>query len=170
MRNIIINYNIILSLKKKLKKGFKSTGGRNYLGRVCVKGKGNCNSSTKNVYRYLDFFRRINKVGRLLKIYYDPNRTGKIGLILYENGLSSYILMQKDVHLFALIYSGGYFNVNKKINKGDSTLLKYMPLFSVISNIENKPFKGSTLCRSAETSALLISKDKLNGIIKFNSG
>jgi len=47
MRNNIINYNILNILKKNLIKGLKSKGGRNFLGRVCVKGKGFCNSSTK---------------------------------------------------------------------------------------------------------------------------
>jgi len=61
MSNNIINYNIILFLKKKLTKGLKSTGGRNFLGRICVKGIGLCNTSTKKLYRFLDFYRRINK-------------------------------------------------------------------------------------------------------------
>jgi len=169
MRNNIINYSIIKVLNKKLIKGFKSVGGRNFLGRVCVKGKGFCNNSFKRVYRYLDFYRRINKIGILLKIYYDPNRSGKIGLVLYENGLSAYILLQKGLKLFNLIYSGSIFFL-KNINKGDSFLLKNMPLFSLISNIESKPFMGGTFCRAANVSALFVSKDNYNGILKLNSG
>jgi ribosomal protein L2 len=113
--------------------------------------------------------RRINQNGILLNIYYDKNRSGKIGLILYENGLSSYILLQKGLNKFTTIYSGDYF-FGKKIKKGDSTLLNNIPLFSVISNIENKPFNGGILCRAANVSCLLISKNKYNGIIKLNSG
>ena len=48
----------------------KSNGGRNFLGRVCIKGRGSCNSSEKRIYRYIDFYRRINKKGLLLKIFY----------------------------------------------------------------------------------------------------
>jgi len=120
-------------------------------------------------YRYLDFFRRINKKGLLLNIFYDNNRTGKIGLILYENGLSAYILIQKGLIIYNTIYSGSLY-FNKNIKKGDSILLSNMPLFSIVSNIENKPFKGGNLCRAANVSALLISKDKFNGILKLNSG
>lgn len=170
MWNNIINYNIVKILKKKLIKGLKSTGGRNFLGRICIKGRGLCNSSSKKVYRYLDFYRRINQIGFLLNIYYDNNRSGKIGLILYENGLSSYILLQKGLKIFNTIYSGNYFFEKKIIKKGDSTLLNNIPLFSIISNIENKPFKGGNLCRAANVSGLLISKDKFNGILKLNSG
>lgn len=169
MSNNIINYNIVWFLKKKLTKGVKSTGGRNFLGRVCIKGRGLCNSSTKKTYRYLDFYRRINKKGILLNILYDPNRTGKIGLILYENGLSTYILLQKGVALLSVIYSGGSF-ISSNIKKGDSTLINNIPLFSLVSNIENKPFKGSTICRAAGVGGLLISKDKYKCILKLNSG
>ena len=171
MLNNIINYNIIVNiLEKKQKKGFKSTGGRNFLGRVCIKGKGNCNSSSKNIYRYLDFYRRLEKRGILLKILYDPNRTGKIGLIMYENGLSSFILLQKGIKIFNNIYSGIFLEKNCNLNKGDSTILNNIPLFSVLSNIEKKPYNGGTLSRASGVSGLLISKDKFNGIIKFNSG
>jgi ribosomal protein L2 len=169
MRNNIINYNILNVFKKKLIKGLKNKGGRNFLGRVCVKGKGLCNSSTKKKFRYLDFYRRINKKGILLNIFYDPNRTGKIGLVLYENGLISYILMQKGLKIFDSIYSGFLFK-NNSIKKGDSTILKNIPLFSIISNIENKPFKGSNLCRAAGVSALLINKSSQISTLKLNSG
>lgn len=169
MRDNIINYNIINNLKKNLIKGLKSKGGRNFLGRVCIKGKGLCNSSTKKVFRYIDFYRRLNKNGFLLNIYYDPNRTAKIGLILYENGLSSFLLIQKGLHIFDTIYSGFLFK-NNNIKKGDSTILSNIPLFSIISNIENKPFKGSIYCRAAGVSCLLISKNNFFGILKFNSG
>ena len=169
MRDNIINYNIINILKKKLTKGLKSKGGRNFLGRVCIKGQGLCSSSMKKKFRYLDFYRRINKNGILLNIYYDPNRTGKIGLILYINGLSSFILIQKGLKIFDSIYSG-YFLKNNNIKKGDSTIINNVPLFSVISNVENKPYKGGNLCRAAGVSALLISKDNNIGILKLNSG
>jgi len=140
------------------------------LGRVCVRGRGACNSSYRTVYRYLDFYRRLNKSGKLLKIYYDTNRTGKIGLIMYENGLSCFILLQKGIKTLDYIYSGAYLIKNYKINKGDSVLLNDMPLFSIISNIEMKPYNGGIFSRAAGVGALLISKDKFKGTIKLNSG
>jgi len=169
MSNNIINYNIISFIKKKLIKGFKSTGGRNFLGRICIKGRGLCNSSAKKMYRYLDFYRRINKNGILLTIFFDPNRTGKIGLILYENGLSAFLLLQKGISTFNIIYSGDLYK-NFYIKKGDSTIINNMPLFSIISNIENRPYNGGLLCRAAGVSGLSISKNKSNSIVKLNSG
>src|ERR1700744_6357616 len=114
----IINYNIIFRINKSLKKGIKSVGGRNRLGRICVRGRGNCLSSTKTIYRFLDFYRRVDKRGKILNIYYDSNRTGKIGLVLYENGLSSFILLQKNIRILDNIYSGSNF-LKKNINIGD---------------------------------------------------
>ena len=170
MWNNIISYNIIKSLKKKLIKGIKTSGGRNNLGRVCIRGRGFCNSSYRSLFRFLDLYRRINKYGILLNIYYDPNRTGKIGLVLYENGLSSYILLQKNLKTLDTIYSGTVFE--KNIKQGYSLPLKLMPLFSVLSNIERKPFNGGTLCKAAGVGGLLISKEfnKKKCILKLNSG
>jgi ribosomal protein L2 len=37
--------------------GKKSKGGRNFLGRICVFNRGTLN---KRIYRFIDFFRRIN--------------------------------------------------------------------------------------------------------------
>jgi len=71
--------------------------------------------------------------------------------------------------LLSYIYSG-YLYKKSNINIGDSILINNIPLFSVVSNIENKPFKGGTICRAAGVSGLLISKDKFKGILKLNSG
>ncbi len=77
--------------------------------------------------------------------------------------------MQKGLYVNDIIYTGIFFN-EKSIKKGDSLLLKNIPVFSIISNIESKPFKGGNLCRAAGVSCLLISKDNLNCILKLNSG
>lgn len=170
MQYNIINYNITNFLEKKLRKGVKSTGGRNFLGRVCIQGKGLCNSSSKRVYRFLDFYRRIDKKGIILNIFYDNNRTGKIGLILYENGLCSFILLQKGLKVFDKIYSGINTFDLIHLKTGDSISLKKIPLFSLISNIESKYYQGGILCRAAGVSAVLVSKNQNYGFLKLNSG
>ena len=53
-QKILKNSNISLS----------SYGGRNFLGRICVYHKG---AGNKNIYRKLDFYRRLNQVGLVLK-------------------------------------------------------------------------------------------------------
>lgn len=163
----MITYYIIKFLKKKFIKGKKKTGGRCNLGRVTVRGRGGGN---KINYRILDFYRRLNQHGVLINILYDPNRTCKLGLILFENSLSSLILIQKNMKFKDVVYLGSYKEDKENVIKiGYSMPLLNMPLFSVLSNIEFKPFNGGKLCRAADTSSMLIGKTKTNGILKLNS-
>lgn len=163
----MITYYAIKFLKKKLIKGIKKMGGRCHLGRVTVRGQGGGN---KKLYRVIDFYRRLNQYGVLCSILYDPNRTCKLGLIIFCNGLSSFILIQKDIKAGVIIYLGSEFMTTKNIIKnGYSLPLNEMPLYSVLSNVEFKPFKGKSLCRAADTSCVLIGKTNEKGILKLNS-
>jgi len=159
-------------LKKKFIKGIKSTGGRCNLGRVTVRGIGGGN---KINYRLLDNYRRLNQHGTVVDIFYDPNRTGKLGLIAFENSLSSLVLIQKNVNTGDFLFFGSN---KKKINEkfikdqiknGCSMPLFSMPLYSILSNIEFKPFLGKGLCRAADTSCMLVGKTSSKGILKLNS-
>jgi len=58
------------------------------------------------------------------------------------------MLIQKGMGLFGSIYSGEGL-ASHVINKGDSILLKNIPLFSLVSNIENRPLNGGSICRAA---------------------
>jgi large subunit ribosomal protein L2 len=85
----------------------------------------------------------------------------------------SYNILQKNIKINTKIYSGSY--LPKEIEKTDikngfSLPIKYMPLFSVLSNIEIRPFKGAVLVRAAEASSVLIGKDIKNGYLKLRSG
>ena len=165
----MIAYYVIKFLKKKFIKGIKNVGGRCNLGRVTVRGRGGGN---KINYRVLDFYRRINQFGYLIRIFYDPNRTCKIGLILFENSVSGLILIQKNIKLKESIYLGSekISNIKHEIKNGYSMTLLNLPLFSVLSNVEFKPFKGGELCRAADTSCILVGKTLNKGILKLNSG
>lgn len=148
--------------------GIVSTGGRNFLGRICIKGRGN---GKKRVYRHIDFFRRINQYGQILKILYDCNRTAFIGLIIYNNGINSFIIIAANLKINDIIYCGSAYQFGELNSKymGWNVPLKNIGLFSIISNIEKVPFCGSTLARSAGTSSLLIGKANNNAILKLNS-
>jgi large subunit ribosomal protein L2 len=89
---------------------------------------------------------------------------------MYENSVSGLILVQRNVRLGDLLYFGtNKVSDDNEIKNGYSMPLLNMPLFSVLSNIEFKPFKGGGLCRSAETSCVLVGKAKNMGILKLNS-
>jgi len=75
---------------KALTEGQKSTGGRNNLGRTTMRYRG---GGHKKAYRKIDFKRRKFDVpAKVERIEYDPNRTGFIALIRYEDGELAYIL------------------------------------------------------------------------------
>jgi ribosomal protein L2 len=92
-------------------------------------------------------------------------------LIQYKNGLQCFSLLQENIYINKNIYSG---SINLKEPEtlcfGDSLPLKIMPLFTILSNIETKPFSGSTLCRAGGVSSILIGKTKNKAILKLNSG
>jgi ribosomal protein L2 len=83
--------------------GKVSNAGRNFLGRICVQGRG---GGKKFRYLKVDFYRRINSFGKILKILSKIYISGFLGLILYDNGLASYILLSDGVKLNDIIYSG----------------------------------------------------------------
>jgi len=164
----MISYYFFNFIKKLLIKGLKRQGGRNFLGRVCIRGIGGGN---KRLYRYIDFYRRLNQFGKIVKIFKDPNRSARIALLLYVNGLCNYIIIQKNVSINNIIYSGSiYDNKIDLISNGFSLPIRYMPLFSILSNIENNPFKGSILTRASSVGSLLMKKDDKNAYLRLNSG
>ena len=75
---------------KALTEGKHSTGGRNNTGRITVRFRG---GGHKQTYRMIDFKRRKFDVPATVeRLEYDPNRTGFIALIKYEDGELAYIL------------------------------------------------------------------------------
>jgi ribosomal protein L2 len=59
-----LNY-VFLKIKKKLRYGFCGSAGRNCRGIITVHHRGGGN---KNRYLYIDFIRRINSFGYVVKI------------------------------------------------------------------------------------------------------
>lgn len=155
--------NIISKLKKF---GVLSHGGRNFLGRVCIKGRG---GGQKRIYRAIDFFRRIRLLGKILKIIYDCNRTAYIALIVYGNGLNSFIIATENLKVYDFIFSGNVTFEANQIHDGWAIPLKNIGVFTIISNVEKAPYKGATIARAAGTSALIIKKSDNIVILKLNS-
>jgi ribosomal protein L2 len=166
---MFVNY-IIKKIKKKNKNGYITSSGRNFAGIICVQHKGG--GLKKNVYN-IDFFRRLNNYGIVFKIFKVSFYSSFIGLILYQNGLSSYILLSNNVIIGDLIYSGTLLkkeNKKEKILLGFALPLFYMNLLSMIHNIELYPFSGSSLMRAAGTSTFITTKYKHKVSLKLKSG
>jgi large subunit ribosomal protein L2 len=75
---------------KTLTEGKSSKGGRNNMGRITVRFRG---GGHKQAYRLVDFKRRkLDVVGKVERLEYDPNRTAFIALIRYADDTLGYIL------------------------------------------------------------------------------
>ena len=83
--------------EKSLLAPMKNTGGRNLCGRITSRHRG---GGHKQRYRLVDF-KRIKRgvAAKVLAIEYDPNRTSRIALIQYEDGIKSYIIRPADLKL-----------------------------------------------------------------------
>jgi len=156
-------------IEKKQTYGKTSKGGRNFLGRICVRGRA---TLSKFIYRSIDFFRRINCFGLICKIFYDNNRSAFIGLVVYANGLASYIILSDLNNINDIIYSGvgihcTYLDMK---NEGWAIPLSSINLFTLVSNIEFNPFSGIKLLRAAGCSGLLIKQINSKFYLKLKSG
>src|SRR5215467_8014157 len=94
---------------KALTEGKTSTGGRNNLGRITSRFRG---GGHKKAYRAIDFKRaRHDQSAVVERIEYDPNRTGFIALIKYQDGKLSYILCPQRLAVGDTIVAGEHVDV-----------------------------------------------------------
>ena len=75
---------------KKLTEGLNKAGGRNNSGKITMWQRG---GGHKRRYRIIDFKRnKMDLIGTVERIEYDPNRTAYIALIKYEDNEYRYII------------------------------------------------------------------------------
>lgn len=142
---------------KILSYGMFQHAGRNNQGRRVIASRG---GGHKRNYRLVDIKRNLTGVPALvLSIEYDPNRSSFIALILYKNGIFSYILAPHMLQVGDSVFSGSVFKVHTLYNVGFAAKLLDIPIGSVVHNIELLPSKGGELVRSAGTYAVLLKKD-----------
>jgi large subunit ribosomal protein L2 len=150
--------------EKKLLEPQHSTGGRNHYGRTTTRFRG---GGHKQRYRIIDFKRgKIGIPARVAHIEYDPNRTARIALLHYADGVKSYILAPDGLKQGASVISSR----NADIQPGNCLPLLYIPAGTSIHNIEMKRGKGGQLVRSAGVSATLMAKDGEYAQVKLPSG
>ena len=150
--------------EKKLTVKLTKNGGRNNLGRITTRHQG---GGHKRQYRLIDFRRTKSGVpARVASIEYDPNRTAYIALLNYADGEKAYILAPQKLEVGDQVISSAHAD----IKPGNALRLKYIPVGTVIHNIELKPGKGGQLARSAGAWAQLVAKEGKYALIKLPSG
>ena len=149
---------------KALTEGKSASGGRNNSGRITVRFRG---GGHKRTLRAVDFKRaRFDQPAKVERIEYDPNRSGFIALIRYEDGELSYILAPQRLSEGDTIVSGEHVDVKP----GNSTPIGNMPIGTIVHNIELKIGKGGQIARSAGTYAQIVGRDQEYVIVRLNSG
>lgn len=113
------------------------------LGKVTTRHKG---GRVKRIYRIIDFKRdKYDMEGKVVGIYYDPNRTANIALIKYIDGDKRFILATKEMKVGDIVMSGE----NVPIKDGNSMPLLKIPSGYFVHNIEIVKGAGGVLGRSA---------------------
>jgi large subunit ribosomal protein L2 len=149
---------------KALSEGKSSSGGRNNNGSITIRYRG---GGHKRAYRRIDFKRRkFDMPAKVERLEYDPNRTGFIALIKYEDGELAYILAPQRLAVGDTVVAGEYVDVKP----GNAMPIANIPVGTIVHNIELKIGKGGQIARSAGTYAQLVGRDGAYVIVRLNSG
>jgi len=129
------------------------TGGRNAYGRKTSRHRG---GGHKQRYRMVDFKRNKDGVfAKVAAIEYDPNRTCRIALLHYADGEKAYILAPKGLSVGDRVSSGQ----GADIKPGNALPLRFIPVGTVVHNVELRPGQGGKIGRSAGIAVQLVAKD-----------
>ncbi len=152
--------------EKSLLAPLKKTGGRNVYGRITVRHRG---GGHKRRYRIIDFKRNKYDIpAKVLSIEYDPNRTARIALVEYEDGERRYIIAPVGLKVGDSIISSRKQLV--EVKPGNAMPLRFIPLGTILHNLELYPGKGGQIARSAGSSVQLMAKEGRYAHIKMPSG
>ncbi|MDD2195791.1 MAG: 50S ribosomal protein L2 [Bacteroidales bacterium] len=150
--------------EKSLLAPITKSGGRNNSGKMTMRNLG---GGHKRRYRLIDFARNRDGVAAVVKtIEYDPNRTARIALVVYEDGEKRYIIAPAGLKVGQTIMSGK--GVLPEV--GNTLYLSEIPLGTIVHNIELTPGQGGIMARSAGSYAQLLSREGKYAVLKLPSG
>ncbi|HMS24083.1 MAG TPA: 50S ribosomal protein L2 [Acidimicrobiia bacterium] len=139
------------------------TGGRNNLGRMTSRHRG---GGHKQQYRIIDFLRNKDSVpAKVAAIEYDPNRNARIALLHYVDGEKRYIIAPKDLEVGSFVESGP----KSDIKVGNALPMRFIPVGTVIHNVELKPGAGAKMGRGAGASIQLVAKEGAYATVRLPS-
>jgi len=150
--------------EKRLTKGLRKRGGRNNAGRITSRHRG---GGHKRVYRMIDFKRDKTDVpARVAALEYDPNRSARIALLHYADGEKRYIIAPLNLKVGDEVLSGP----SADIKPGNAMPLRFIPLGTIVHNVELTKGRGGQLIRGAGTGAQLMAKEGDYAQLRLSSG
>lgn len=139
---------------KPLVEPLPKSGGRNNKGQVSIRHRG---GGHKRLYRIIDFKRdKIDIPAVVETIEYDPNRSAFISLVRYRDGERRYILTPQNLKVGQTIISS---SKQVDILPGNALPLRYIPLGTIVHNIELRIGKGGQLAKAAGAGAQILAKE-----------
>ena len=150
--------------ERSLLRPLRKRAGRNVQGRITVRHRG---GGHKRRYRLIDFKR--DKVGisaRVGSIEYDPNRSARIALLVYDDGEKRYVIAPLGLQVGDTVMSGE----DAEIRVGNALPLARIPLGTLVHNIELYPGRGGQMVRSAGTSAQVLAQEGDYVTLRLPSG
>ena len=139
---------------KPLLNSFSKSGGRDSRGRLSIRNRG---GGHKRLYRIIDFKRdKIDIPGSIETIEYDPNRSAFISLVKYRDGERRYVLSPLSLKIGQEVISS---NTQVDILPGNAMPLRFIPLGTIIHNIEMKKDKGGQIAKTAGAGAQILAKE-----------
>lgn len=170
---------------RKLTIAKRGTGGRNHSGKITVRHRG---GGHKRRIRIVDYHRWESGPQTVVRIEYDPGRSGHIALLEHdESRKQSYILAAEGLRAGDKVESyragipkrlmekmGGNIDpgvmATETILKGNCLPLRMIPLNTVIFALGMRKRDGAKLCRAAGSCATLLQHEGEYAVCKLASG
>ncbi len=150
--------------EKSLTYSLKKNAGRNNQGKITVRHQG---GGYRRQYRIVDFKRNKDGIpAKVVAIEYDPNRSANIALIVYADGVKSYILACDGMQVGWKVVNGP----EAEVKNGNCLPLSEIPVGTMVHNVELYPGKGGQMVRSAGNGAQLMAKEGKYATLRLPSG
>ena len=149
--------------QKSLIAPLNKKGGRNNRGRITVRHRG---GGHKRRYRVVDFKRDKQGTAIVKTIEYDPNRTARIALVEYEDGVKRYIVAPDGINVGDKVSNGD----GVSVATGNSRSLGSLPTGTLVHNVEVTPGKGGQMVKSAGAVAQVMAHEGGYTLLRLPSG
>jgi large subunit ribosomal protein L2 len=143
------------------KKNFAGRSG----GKITVRHKG---GGAKRFLREVDFQRSRYDIPATVKaVEYDPNRGARLALIVYKDGVKSYIIQPDGLKVGDVVMSS---QTQAEIATGNRLPLSKIPVGTPVHSVELHPGKGGQIGRGAGTRVEFLAIEDDYATLKLPSG
>lgn len=134
-------------------------------GKITVRHRG---GGVKRFIRIVDFRQdKFDLPAKVIAIEYDPNRGARIALVQYPDGEKRYILAPLGLKIGNEVISS---RSKIEFKLGNRMPLKYIPIGTMVCNVELRPNLGGKLARGAGLGVQLMAVENDYAQLKLPSG